>query len=80
MNACPQFSCYGQLMVCDLCCFAEKVHFQHTAKFISRLISEKGNYSLQVTHTRVCRSDPGRLACWLNTDPVALRFISIEYI
>ncbi|XP_047667407.1 dipeptidyl aminopeptidase-like protein 6 isoform X1 [Tachysurus fulvidraco] len=26
----------------------EKVHFQHTAKFISRLISEKGNYSLQI--------------------------------
>ncbi|MCJ8729039.1 hypothetical protein PDJAM_G00011720 [Pangasius djambal] len=26
----------------------EKVHFQHTAKFISRLIIEKGNYSLQI--------------------------------
>uniref|UniRef100_A0A8C6M454 A-type potassium channel modulatory protein DPP6 n=1 Tax=Nothobranchius furzeri TaxID=105023 RepID=A0A8C6M454_NOTFU len=26
----------------------EKVHFQHTAKFISQLISEKANYTLQV--------------------------------
>ncbi|XP_030623298.1 dipeptidyl aminopeptidase-like protein 6 isoform X2 [Chanos chanos] len=26
----------------------EKVHFQHTAKFISRLISEKANYTLQI--------------------------------
>lgn len=26
----------------------EKVHFQHTAKFISRLISERANYSLQI--------------------------------
>ncbi|TNN44897.1 Dipeptidyl aminopeptidase-like protein 6 [Liparis tanakae] len=26
----------------------EKVHFQHTAKFINHLISEKANYSLQV--------------------------------
>lgn len=26
----------------------EKVHFQHTAKFISHLISEKANYTLQV--------------------------------
>ncbi|PWA18148.1 hypothetical protein CCH79_00003973 [Gambusia affinis] len=27
---------------------AEKVHFQHTAKFISQLISEKANYTLQI--------------------------------
>lgn len=26
----------------------EKVHFQHTAKFISQLINEKANYTLQV--------------------------------
>ncbi|XP_017561129.1 dipeptidyl aminopeptidase-like protein 6 isoform X3 [Pygocentrus nattereri] len=26
----------------------EKVHFQHTAKFISKLISEKANYTLQI--------------------------------
>ncbi|XP_043082445.1 dipeptidyl aminopeptidase-like protein 6 isoform X1 [Puntigrus tetrazona] len=26
----------------------EKVHFQHTAKFISRLISERANYTLQI--------------------------------
>uniref|UniRef100_A0A3Q2NUF2 A-type potassium channel modulatory protein DPP6 n=1 Tax=Fundulus heteroclitus TaxID=8078 RepID=A0A3Q2NUF2_FUNHE len=26
----------------------EKVHFQHTAKFISQLISEKANYTLQI--------------------------------
>ncbi|XP_041923730.1 dipeptidyl aminopeptidase-like protein 6 isoform X1 [Alosa sapidissima] len=26
----------------------EKVHFQHTARFISRLINEKANYSLQI--------------------------------
>lgn len=26
----------------------EKVHFQHTAKFIAQLISEKANYTLQV--------------------------------
>lgn len=26
----------------------EKVHFQHTAKFISRLINEKANYTLQI--------------------------------
>lgn len=26
----------------------EKVHFQHTAKFINYLISEKANYTLQV--------------------------------
>ncbi len=26
----------------------ENVHFQHTAKFISRLISERANYTLQV--------------------------------
>lgn len=29
--------------------FSEKVHFQHSAKFISQLISEKANYTLQVT-------------------------------
>lgn len=28
---------------------AEKVHFQHTAKFISHLISENANYTLQVS-------------------------------
>lgn len=27
---------------------AEKVHFQHTAKLINHLISEKANYTLQV--------------------------------
>lgn len=27
----------------------EKVHFQHTAKFINHLISEKANYTLQVS-------------------------------
>ncbi|XP_034003771.1 dipeptidyl aminopeptidase-like protein 6 [Trematomus bernacchii] len=26
----------------------EKVHFQHTAKFISQLINEKANYTLQI--------------------------------
>lgn len=26
----------------------EKVHFQHTAKFIAQLINEKANYTLQV--------------------------------
>lgn len=26
----------------------EKVHFQHTAKFIAQLISEKANYTLQI--------------------------------
>jgi len=29
--------------------FAEKVHFQHTAKFINHLITKKANYSLQVS-------------------------------
>uniref|UniRef100_A0A8C6LY21 A-type potassium channel modulatory protein DPP6 n=1 Tax=Nothobranchius furzeri TaxID=105023 RepID=A0A8C6LY21_NOTFU len=29
----------------------EKVHFQHTAKFISQLISEKANYTLQKKHS-----------------------------
>uniref|UniRef100_A0A8C1WFR9 A-type potassium channel modulatory protein DPP6 n=1 Tax=Cyprinus carpio TaxID=7962 RepID=A0A8C1WFR9_CYPCA len=28
--------------------FYEQVHFQHTAKFISRLISERANYTLQI--------------------------------
>lgn len=28
----------------------EKVHFQHTAKFINHLISDKANYTLQVSH------------------------------
>uniref|UniRef100_A0A4W6DIG9 Dipeptidyl-peptidase 6b n=1 Tax=Lates calcarifer TaxID=8187 RepID=A0A4W6DIG9_LATCA len=28
----------------------EKVHFQHTAKFINHLISEKANYTLQVSY------------------------------
>lgn len=27
----------------------EKVHFQHTAKFINHLINEKANYTLQVS-------------------------------
>ena len=36
-----------------MCCLSlshhtEKVHFQHSAKFISHLISQKSNYSLQV--------------------------------
>lgn len=31
---------------------AEKVHFQHTAKFISHLISENANYTLQVSPGR----------------------------
>lgn len=31
---------------------AEKVHFQHTAKFINHLISEKANYTLQVRRRR----------------------------
>ncbi|XP_076827354.1 A-type potassium channel modulatory protein DPP6 isoform X1 [Brachyhypopomus gauderio] len=40
----------------------EKVHFQHTAKFISKLISEKANYTLQIypdeghfIHTEIMR-------------------------
>uniref|UniRef100_A0A8C6T062 A-type potassium channel modulatory protein DPP6 n=1 Tax=Neogobius melanostomus TaxID=47308 RepID=A0A8C6T062_9GOBI len=32
----------------NLPCFPEKVHFQHTAKFIARLINEKANYTLQI--------------------------------
>uniref|UniRef100_A0A6Q2WZN3 A-type potassium channel modulatory protein DPP6 n=1 Tax=Esox lucius TaxID=8010 RepID=A0A6Q2WZN3_ESOLU len=34
-----------------LCCYfpsLEKVHFQHTAKFIAQLINEKANYTLQI--------------------------------
>ncbi|TNM98234.1 hypothetical protein fugu_014480 [Takifugu bimaculatus] len=31
----------------------EKVHFQHTAKFINHLISERANYTLQVRRRRV---------------------------
>lgn len=33
---------------------AEKVHFQHTAKFINHLISEKTNYTLQVRLQSIC--------------------------
>jgi hypothetical protein len=29
----------------------EKVHFQHTAKFIAQLINENANYTLQVGAT-----------------------------
>jgi len=35
----------------DFIYLLEKVHFQHTAKFISRLISERANYTLQVRVT-----------------------------
>uniref|UniRef100_A0A8C6LCM5 Dipeptidyl-peptidase 6b n=1 Tax=Nothobranchius furzeri TaxID=105023 RepID=A0A8C6LCM5_NOTFU len=31
----------------------EKVHFQHTAKFINHLISEKANYTLQVSSNEI---------------------------
>lgn len=37
-------------------CSAEKVHFQHTAKFINHLISERANYTLQV---RLRRANTG---------------------
>lgn len=33
------------------CVSPEKVHFQHTAKFIAQLISERANYTLQVSET-----------------------------
>lgn len=41
---------YTNLMFWRLSCalFPEKVHFQHTAKFITQLINEKANYTLQV--------------------------------
>lgn len=32
----------------------EKVHFQHTAKFIAQLINERANYTLQVSETWLC--------------------------
>lgn len=39
---------YGILRLSSIFFSAEKVHFQHTAKFINHLISEKANYTLQV--------------------------------
>lgn len=40
---------YSQFFVCVFDLFyTEKVHFQHSAKFISQLINEKANYTLQV--------------------------------
>lgn len=39
---------YGILCISSIFFPAEKVHFQHTAKFINHLISEKANYTLQV--------------------------------
>uniref|UniRef100_A0A8C2FHJ8 A-type potassium channel modulatory protein DPP6 n=1 Tax=Cyprinus carpio TaxID=7962 RepID=A0A8C2FHJ8_CYPCA len=34
--------------ITDFALYDEQVHFQHTAKFISRLISERANYTLQI--------------------------------
>lgn len=44
---------YGILCISFNLFSAEKVHFQHTAKFINHLISEKTNYTLQVRLQRV---------------------------
>lgn len=41
--------CGGDAALPSLFPTAEKVHFQHTAKFISHLISENANYTLQVS-------------------------------
>lgn len=41
--------CKGDATLQSLFPTAEKVHFQHTAKFISHLISENANYTLQVS-------------------------------
>uniref|UniRef100_A0AAR2KIR5 Dipeptidyl-peptidase 6a n=1 Tax=Pygocentrus nattereri TaxID=42514 RepID=A0AAR2KIR5_PYGNA len=35
-------------LIANLCLSTEKVHFQHTAKFITHLINEKANYTLQI--------------------------------
>uniref|UniRef100_A0AAR2JRK5 Dipeptidyl-peptidase 6b n=1 Tax=Pygocentrus nattereri TaxID=42514 RepID=A0AAR2JRK5_PYGNA len=52
------FSLYGTIttrntlsllqLIANLCLSTEKVHFQHTAKFITHLINEKANYTLQI--------------------------------
>uniref|UniRef100_A0A8C4ZXY0 A-type potassium channel modulatory protein DPP6 n=1 Tax=Gadus morhua TaxID=8049 RepID=A0A8C4ZXY0_GADMO len=50
--ACHTFLDISSLHNCIVLCFdfvfLEKVHFQHTAKFIAQLISERANYTLQI--------------------------------
>uniref|UniRef100_A0A8C5A6M3 A-type potassium channel modulatory protein DPP6 n=1 Tax=Gadus morhua TaxID=8049 RepID=A0A8C5A6M3_GADMO len=51
-RACHTFLDISSLHNCIVLCFdfvfLEKVHFQHTAKFIAQLISERANYTLQI--------------------------------
>ena len=43
-------SLHNCIVLCFDFVFLEKVHFQHTAKFIAQLISERANYTLQVSY------------------------------